>query len=41
MNSFIILKIYKIYLRKYLEFDKKLRKTLNFIRYNYCNSDNN
>ena len=41
MNSFILLKIYKIYLREYFEFNKKLRKTLNFIRYNYCNNENN
>jgi hypothetical protein len=41
MNSFIILKIYKIYLREYFEFDEKLIKTLNFIRYIYRNNENN
>ncbi len=41
MNSFTILKIYTIYLREYFEFNEKLRKTLNFIRYNYRNNENN
>jgi hypothetical protein len=41
MNSFIILKIYTIYLREYFEFNEKLRKTLYFIRYNYRNNENN
>jgi hypothetical protein len=41
MNSFLILNIYKIYLREYFEFDEKLIETLNFIRYNYRNNEKN